>query len=106
MIQLFEILVALRLFLDRWKLPVVFHDLPEASAVNKHHSGHVDIFRSNLPERVQAAILITLHVGVMVTRLSTALGSRDRQAHDLTGVQDACMIPRTVRAATLSEEGG
>jgi len=84
----------------------VFHGLFEVSAVDKNYSGDFDIFRFHLPERVQAPIVIALHVVVMVTRLPTALGGRDRQAHDLTGVQDACMILRCVQPATLSEERG
>jgi hypothetical protein len=42
----------------------------------------------------------------MVARLPTALESRHRQAHDLTGVQDASMILMFVRSAILREECG
>src|SRR5690242_16801468 len=101
MLQFFEILLVLPLFLDGWKLSVVFHELFEVSAVDKNYSGDVDILRFHVPERVQAPILITLHVCVMVTRLPTALGGRDRQLHNLTGVPDACMILRFFRPVTL-----
>jgi hypothetical protein len=82
----------------------MFHELLEAGTVDKNHAGDVDIFRFYLSQRVQSPILITLHVDVMVTRLPTALGGRDRLAHDLTGVQGACMILMIVRPPTLSEE--
>ena len=84
----------------------MFHELLEASAFDKNHSGDVDILRFHLSQRVQAPILITLHVDVMVTRLPTALGRRDRLAHDLTSVQDACLSLMFVRSAILSEDCG
>jgi hypothetical protein len=58
----------------------------EASTVDKNHAGDVDIFRFYLPQRVQSPILITLQVEVMVARLPTTLGGRDRLAHDLTSI--------------------
>src|ERR1700730_571534 len=103
-LQLVEILIAFPPFHGRRKLPVMFHELLEAGTVDKNHAGDVDIFRFYLSQRVQSPILITLHIDVMVTRLPTALGGRDRLAHDLPGVQGACMILRIVRPATLSEK--
>jgi len=82
----------------------VFHELLEARAVDKNHSGDIDILRLHFPKRVQASILITFYVDVMVTRLPTALGGRDRQSHYLTGVLDARRILRFVRPATLRKE--
>ena len=77
-LQLVEILLAFPLFLGRWRMPIVFHELLEASAVDKNHFGDVGIFRFHLPQRVQAPILIALHVRVMVPRLPTSLSGRDR----------------------------
>ncbi len=84
----------------------MFHELLKANAVDKNHSGDVDIFRFYLPESVQAPILNTLRVRIMITRLPTAPSGRKRLAHDLAGVQEVCMILRFLRPATLSEECG
>jgi hypothetical protein len=105
-LQLFEILVALPLFRGRRKMSVVLYELLKASPVDERHSGDVDIFRFHLPQRVQAPILITLHVDVMVARLPTALGGGDRQAHDLAGAQDASLILMFGRSVSFSEECG
>jgi hypothetical protein len=84
----------------------VFDTLFEASAVNESHFGDVGIFRFELPQRVQAAILIALGVRIVVTRLPTAFGRHNRLARDLTGVQDARMILMFARSDILTEECG
>ena len=68
MLQFLEILIEFFLFFCRWKLSVAFHKLLEASAGDQNHSGDVDFFRFQLSHRVQAPILIALHVGVAVKR--------------------------------------
>jgi uncharacterized protein YacL len=49
--QLVEILITFPLVLSRSKLPIVFHELLEASAIDENHSTDVDIFRFHLPKR-------------------------------------------------------
>src|ERR1700683_1573116 len=106
MLQPLEILVAFPLFRGRWRLSIMFHEPFEASAVNESHFGDVGIFRFELPQRVQATILVALGVGIVVARLPTALGRRHRSARDLTGVREARMILEFYRYDILSEECG
>src|SRR6266566_455328 len=108
-LQFFELLSAFPLLLGRWGLPVVFDELFETHAVDENHSGDVDIFGFHLATGVQAPILITLDISVVIVAgLPTALGGRDRERHDLAGVQHALLILRLARRspATLSKERG
>src|SRR5882724_8255009 len=68
MLQFLEILIKFFLCFWRWKQSVAFHKLLEACAVDQNHSRDIDFFRFQLSLRVQAPILITLHVGVTITR--------------------------------------
>src|SRR6202040_2052034 len=83
--QLVEIVVTLLLFFGGWKLPIVLQELLEASAIDDDYPRHVDTFRFHLPERVQPAILITLHICVMVAHRPATFGGQDGREHDLTG---------------------
>src|ERR1700720_3502524 len=65
-LQFLEILVVFFLFLGRWMMTVVFHELLKANAVDESHSSDVDIFRFHVPQRVQAPVLITFHKDVFV----------------------------------------
>src|ERR1051326_8836081 len=102
MLQLVEIFVASLLLSRRWRLPVVFQELLKASAVDHHHSGEVDTFRFQLPERVQAPIIIAFYICEVVTRLPTALCCQHGREHDLARIRNACIIVDNIRPATLS----
>jgi len=85
-------------------LPVAFDEPLEVRAMDDNDFVDFHSFRFHVPERVQALILIALHVNVMIARLPTALGGRDRQRHDLSRVQAAAVILLLVRRVILRED--
>src|SRR5580704_12010632 len=105
-LQFLEILVAFFLFLDRWKLTVMFYELLKANAIDENHSRDVNSFRFHLSLRVQAAVLITFHIEVFITRPPAVLGRHQRLTHDLPGVHVARGILLLLRSTGLSQECG
>lgn len=57
---------------------IVFYKLLEASAVDKHTFGKVDIFRFHLPQRVQMPIVIALHIRIPSACQLRSVAATDR----------------------------
>src|SRR5690348_14893584 len=76
-LQVLEILSAPALFLGRWRMPVVFYELVKGSAMDDDRSRDVHILRFHVPQPVQASVLITLHVRIVVPRIPISLRGCD-----------------------------